>query len=392
MKNNYIIIVAAGKGKRFGLNYNKLLYEIGGKPLIYYTLKNISSSPLIKNIILVTNENDIKIMNKIVKKYNFYKVKKIIKGGKERQDSVYNGLKYIKKVEKNKSKDIFVGIHDGARINIKPYLIEKILKTAQKFNSAAAGIKIYDTVKKINNSNFVIETIPRENLILIQTPQFFKFELIYNAYTFAYKNKFYATDDVAILEFSGLKTKIVEGDNNNIKITFKEDIDKIMKDKIEYKVGYGYDVHKFIEGRKLYLGGIKIKYKYGLKGHSDADVLIHSIIDALLGAASLRDIGYHFPDTDKKYKNINSLILLKNVKNLLEENNFKIINIDSTIILEKPKLKDYIPKMKKKLCKVLDISEENLNIKATTTEGLGFTGRGEGIAVSSISNLKKFLL
>ena len=379
------LVVAAGKGKRFGLKFNKLFYEIQNKPLIYFTLKNISKCNIVDSIILIVNKQDKTKFNKIIKKYNFSKVIKIIEGGKERQDSVFNGLKFINKHFKNKK--LLTAIHDGARINISSELIRKVIKTAEKYKGAAPAAPVSDTVKEIDSDLFVKKTVPRDNLVLIKTPQIFMFNDIFNAYKSAYEKKLKVTDDVAVFEAYGKTVKIVPDNSDNIKITYKTDIENIIKKYTEYRTGFGYDVHKFTEKRKLILGGIKIPYSQGLEGHSDADVLIHAIIDALLGAAGMRDIGYHFPDSDNSFKNIKSTILLKKTYSLLLESNFNIINIDSTLILEKPKLKKFIPEMRSNIAKILNIDESKINIKATTTEGLGFTGRKEGIAAQSICML-----
>jgi 2-C-methyl-D-erythritol 4-phosphate cytidylyltransferase len=219
------IVVAAGKGERFNSKINKLLYNYNSKPLISYTLKNISKSNLVNEIILVVRKEEIKKFKKIVAKYKFKKVSAIIEGGEKRQDSVYNALLWLEK--KYKTNNFFVAIHDGARINVKPNLIKKIYYQALKYNAAVPAIKVSDTVKEIDNKNFITKTLNREKIVLVQTPQIFKFDLILNLYKKAMNEKFYSTDDSAILEKFNKKVKIVEGDFDNIKITFKEDLKRL---------------------------------------------------------------------------------------------------------------------------------------------------------------------
>ncbi len=361
------IVVAAGAGKRFGLKKNKLLYEINNRPLIYFTLSKIQNCILVDKIILVVRKKEIPVFEGIVKKYEFTKVEAIIEGGQKRQDSVYNALQYL---DKNYSKkDFFVAIHDGARINIDSELIKRAYKTALKYNSAIPVVFVRDTVKRVTKNGFVKDTIPREELALVQTPQIFKFSLIFNAYKKAYRENFYATDDAGIMEYYGRKVKVVEGSTENIKITFMEDIKSL---ETNIRVGTGFDIHKLVKGRKLFLGGIEIPFKKGLLGHSDGDVLIHSIIDALLGAAGLDDIGMLFPDSNEKYKNIRSTKLLKKTVSLIQRKGFEIENIDSVIIADEPKISEYKKRIRKELSKIIGIEEDRINIKGKRTEGVLF--------------------
>lgn len=361
------IVVAAGAGKRFGLKKNKLLYEINNRPLIYFTLSKIQNCKLVDRIILIVRKREIPIFEEIVKKYEFTKVEAIIEGGRKRQDSVYNGLQWL---DKNCSKkDLFVAIHDGARVNIDSELIESVYKTALRYNSAIPAVFVRDTVKRITKNNFVEQTIPRENLALVQTPQIFKFSLIFNAYKKAYRENFYATDDASIVEYYGRKVKVVDGLVENIKITFKVDLKSL---RTNIRVGTGFDVHKLVKDRKLFLGGIEIPFRKGLSGHSDGDVLIHSIIDALLGATGMDDIGILFPDSDEKYKNIRSTKLLKKTISLINKKGFEIENIDSVIVADEPKISKYKERIRKELGKIIGISENRINIKGKRTEGVLF--------------------
>ena len=247
-------------------------------------------------------------------------------------------------------------------------------------------------MKFIDAQNFVTYTPPRSKLVEVQTPQGFRRELLLRAYEQAAEDNFLGTDDSSLVERIGDKIKIVKSDYSNIKITTPEDLlmaESLLPDEIQPavthtaalpRIGMGYDVHKLVHDRKLILGNVKIDYELGLAGHSDADVLIHAIIDAMLGAAALGDIGQHFPDSDIRYKGIDSGELLKRVDMLIKAHGYKIGNIDSTIVAQKPKLSPYILKIRARLAEILQIDSSLISVKATTTEGLGFTGKGEGIA------------
>jgi 2-C-methyl-D-erythritol 4-phosphate cytidylyltransferase/2-C-methyl-D-erythritol 2,4-cyclodiphosphate synthase len=227
-----------------------------------------------------------------------------------------------------------------------------------------------------------------------QTPQAFKVDLLKKAYKAACDGKFYGTDDASLIERIGKKVKMIEGSYENIKITTSEDLimaEALMKkktgSKINFRSGFGYDSHRFVAGRKLVLGGAGIPFDKGLKGHSDADALIHAICDALLGAAGCGDVGRHFPDDDPEYKNISSMILLKKVKKIIEARGFSINNVDATVVMEMPKLAPYAAQMVSNIALVLDIAETSVNIKAKTNEGMGFTGRNEGAAAFATATI-----
>ncbi|MBQ8562832.1 MAG: 2-C-methyl-D-erythritol 2,4-cyclodiphosphate synthase [Firmicutes bacterium] len=225
-------------------------------------------------------------------------------------------------------------------------------------------------------------TLDRKSLFQVQTPQGFASEILREAYEQAYRDGFLGTDDASLVERLGYRIALTEGDYANIKITTREDLP------MEIRVGTGYDVHRLTEGRKLILGGVDIPYEKGLAGHSDADVMVHALMDAMLGAAGLGDIGRHFPDTDPQYKGISSLKLLQIVNQRLHEAGYELGNADVTIIAQKPKLAGYIRQMEENLAQALAADCRQINVKATTTEKLGFTGRGEGIAAEAVCIIK----
>ncbi|MCX7988385.1 MAG: 2-C-methyl-D-erythritol 4-phosphate cytidylyltransferase [Thermodesulfovibrio sp.] len=377
----HAIIVAAGLGKRFGSS-DKVFIEVKGKPIFIWSIEPFENIEKVDCIWIVTRKEMFERVEHYLGKFNIKKVSKIIEGGRERQDSVYNALKSLPE-----DTDVVL-IHDAARPLVKQELVEEVLNS---LNSSVDGvvpsISITDTVKWLKKNNLIGGTLNRGILCAIQTPQAFWYRKLISAYENAYKEGFYGTDDASLIERAGGKVIAINGNQDNIKITTKEDLSKMkaLFDNITevfkfIRVGIGYDSHKFVEGRKLIIGGVEIPYERGLSGHSDADVLIHAIIDALLGSAGLGDIGKHFPDTDLTYRDISSLILLEKTLELLKFNNVEPIWIDCTIFAEKPKMSPYIPEMLKNFKKY----GININIKAKTNEQMGFIGRQEGIAAQSV--------
>lgn len=382
MAKTSAIIAAAGRGERFGRGINKVLCEIAGKPIIAHTLDPFEDCKAIDEIIIVTGESDIEAVGEIVGRFNFRKVKSIVPGGGHRQDSVKNGLEYVT--------GGIVAIHDAARPFVTPQLIEACVEEACRAGACVAAVPVVDTIKAASSEGEIERTVDRQNLYAIQTPQTFRTELIRRAYEDAYTAGFYATDDAALVERIGGRVKIVQGSYENIKITTPSDV-KIASARLGgneiSRTGIGYDVHAFADGRKLVLGGVEIPFQMGLAGHSDADVLVHAIMDALLGAAALGDIGRHFPDSDARYRDISSLKLLEQVKELLGAHGWRVVNVDAVVICERPKIAPYTPEMTRLIAECLAISPTLVNIKGTTTEGLGFTGRGEGIAAQAVAVL-----
>ena len=300
----------------------------------------------------------------------------IVCGGSERQESVYNALQ---EVNRKRPGVEYVLIHDGARPYVNEETVLGVIKAAAENGAAAACVAMKDSVRKTFGDKSI--SVDRNDYFAVQTPQGFKKSYLIEAYDKALKEGYRGTDDASLVERAGYEVKVVDGDYQNIKITTREDLP------VESRVGTGFDVHRFETGRNLILGGVKIPYENGLAGHSDADVLLHALMDALLGAAALGDIGVHFPDTDDRYKGISSLILLSKVRELLNENFYSIGNVDITVIAQKPKISPYTEEMKSNISSVLKIEKNRINIKGTTTEKLGFTGRGEGIAAEAVCSI-----
>jgi len=375
------IIPAGGAGKRLKSHTAKQYLLLNSLPVLVHTLRVFQNSENIDEVILAVPPEDLlQIRQELVEKYFLTKVTHVVAGGNERQDSVRNCINAIQ------DKCDLVVIHDAVRPFVTERLIKNVMDSALITGAAAAGVRVKDTVKEIKKDNIVVTTVPRNNLWLTQTPQAFRFEILKEAYQKAYNEKFYGTDDASLVERMGKEVKMVEGFYENIKITTNEDMviaEAFMKSKntAGLRSGFGYDSHRFAEGRKLILGGLEIPFDKGLIGHSDADALLHAICDALLGAAGAGDIGRHFPDTDPAYKGISSMVLLEKVRKLIRKKGFSINNIDVTIVMEMPKLAPFADRMIANIADVLKMSGDSVNIKAKTNEGMGFIGRNEGVAV-----------
>ena len=374
------LIPAAGSGERFGRGVNKVFCEVAGRPVLAHTLAVFESCEAIDEIVLVTRQSDIEASRKLSGRFGFAKVRAIVAGGDERQDSVARGLEKV-------TREI-VAIHDAARPLVTREIIERSIEEAARSGACIAAVPVIDTIKSVTDGD-VTGTVDRSNLYAVQTPQTFRTELIREAYRRAYEDGVYATDDAALVERLGKRVTVVPGSYDNIKITTPADLE-IASVKLgggEVRAGIGYDVHALVEGRRLVLGGVEIEFEKGLGGHSDADVVLHAIMDALLGAASLGDIGRHFPDSDPQYKGISSLRLLERVNGLLSDAAWQVMNVDAVVVCERPKIAPLASEMSRRIADCLGIDPSRVSVKGTTTEGLGFTGRGEGIACQAVATL-----
>ena len=367
MMNNYFIILASGQSKRFNSNKPKQFIKYKNKALFEHSLDKAITSKLFKKIILVVNDK-----KQIKKKYS--KNVLIIKGGKERSDSSLIALKYIKRFKPNN-----VLIHDAARPNFTTKLLKRLIKSLQTNKASIPVISSKDSIKyKVKNQLFNLD---RKNSYLTQTPQAFKFKNIYDL-SINQKNKI--QDEASLFINNNLKIKFITGETLNNKITFKEDIQNT-----KTYFGIGFDIHRLIKGKKLYLGGIKIPFHSGLKGHSDGDVILHSVIDALLGAMRKKDIGSFFPDNKDKFKNIRSPKMLKPIVDILNTNNFHINNLDINLICEQPKVSKYRAKIINSLSNLLNLDKDLINLKGKTVEKLGLIGKENAIACEVICSISE---
>jgi 2-C-methyl-D-erythritol 4-phosphate cytidylyltransferase/2-C-methyl-D-erythritol 2,4-cyclodiphosphate synthase len=365
--NNYFIILASGQSKRFNSNKPKQFITYKNKALFEHSLDKAIISKLFKKIVLVVNDK-----KQIKKKYS--KNVLIIKGGKERSDSSLIALKYIKKFKPNN-----VLIHDAARPNFTINLLKNLIKSLKTYKASIPVISSKDSIKyKVKNQLFNLE---RKNSYLTQTPQAFRFKDIYDL---SIKQNNIIQDEATLFINNNLKIKFINGETLNNKITFKKDINNT-----KTYFGIGFDIHRLIKNKKLYLGGIKVPYHSGLKGHSDGDVILHSIIDALLGAMRKKDIGTFFPDNKNKFKNIRSPKMLKPIIEILYKNNFYINNLDINLICEKPKVSKYRTKIINSLSYLLNLDKDLINLKGKTVEKLGLIGKEKAIACEVICSISQ---
>jgi 2-C-methyl-D-erythritol 4-phosphate cytidylyltransferase / 2-C-methyl-D-erythritol 2,4-cyclodiphosphate synthase len=376
-----LIILAGGKSHRFKSNISKPYQKIAGKSLIEINLIKARQFKEIKKIILVFNRKDLKLIRSLK-----LKNVQLIAGGKNRQQSTFNALKYLIN-NKSISK---VLIHDVARPNFSEKLFRSIIRNMKNSRAVIPKIKIQDAVKQIidsSNEEYILGK-KRENLFLTQTPQAFNLKEIYQLHK---NNALKYKDDDISLYMNLNKVKFIEGEKNNFKITDKKDFENlknIYKSKIN--VGIGFDVHRLVPKKKLYLAGLKIKSSLGTLGHSDGDPVLHSITDAILGACRLGDIGQMFSDKNKKLKNIRSTILLKQVIEKIKSKAYLINNIDINIITQTPKIKNLKNKMIDSIAKLCEISKDRINIKGKTTEKLGVIGKEKAIAAEAIISVIKY--
>jgi 2-C-methyl-D-erythritol 4-phosphate cytidylyltransferase/2-C-methyl-D-erythritol 2,4-cyclodiphosphate synthase len=387
------IIVAAGVGLRFdsatlpingNSNIPKQYYKIHGKAILAYTIDALAAHSEVDKILVVINSNHEKLYFETIKelKQGNSKLLNHVIGGRERSDSVLKALEYLLKY-----KPEFVLVHDGCRPYISQDLISRIIDSVKINGAVIPVIESINTVKEVINGK-VVKTIERSKIFQAQTPQAFKFDKFLEL---ARKNKIAVTDDATIYESFGEEVHTITGELSNIKITNREDI---MSPEYIYRAGTGFDVHSFAKEQEhsfIVLGGVKIPHNQKIIAHSDGDVLIHAIIDAILGACALNDIGYYFPPTNEKYRDANSGFFLQEIVDLCKKEGFEIINIDATIICERPKILAYRDDIRKSLSLLMDLDIGRIGIKATTTEKLGFTGRSEGIAVQAIANVREVI-
>lgn len=366
------IIAAAGSGSRMGGDKPKQFLNVDGIPVIAKTYRAFANCDMIDVIYVVTGEDMMQqCKNHMVPYLDTKQLKKfggIVSGGNERQDSVYNALIAVKE----QGGVDYVLIHDAARPFVTGKIIETTVKAAESRDAAIVCVRPKDTIRTVD------ETLDRRSLMIVQTPQGFRFDLLMNAYEKAYADGYYGTDDASLVERIGVHPALVEGSYANIKLTTREDLPSVTR------IGKGFDVHRLVEERKCIIGGVDIPNKKGLLGHSDADVLTHAIMDALLGAAALGDIGRIFPDSDEQFKDADSIKMLEQVGYMIREKGYGISNIDATVICERPKISPYVEEMIENIAKALKIDSDRINVKGTTTEKLGFTGRKEGIAAEAV--------
>lgn len=376
------LIVAAGRGRRLDARIPKAFLQLGVSPLFIWSLRAFEHTEQIDQIILVVPVDYCEQAASICREAEISKLTAVVGGGERRADSVYAGLDALS----SQPPDI-IAIHDGARPFVTPDIITRTIDAVQRAGAAIAARPVTDTLKQVGADSEIVATADRSRFWQAQTPQTFRFATIYRAYGEARAQGWEATDDAALVERAGGEVVVVEDTPGNFKVTSPEDwaqAQRLVAGAGGIRVGHGYDVHPFAAERRLMLGGVEIPYDRGLAGHSDADVVLHALADALLGAAGLGDIGQHFPDTDPTLREADSAELLGEVLRLAGKAGYRPTNVDVTVIAQQPRLAPHIPQMRKRIANILQMQPQAVNIKATTTEGLGFIGRQEGIVAQAV--------
>lgn len=382
------VLLAAGNSTRMGGGRSKVLEELGGRPALCRSLEVLDRCPFIGEICLVCREQDRGDMLPLT--WGLETPVQVVPGGAQRQDSVEQGVEALTGPWE------YVAIHDGARPLVTEEVLSAVCRDAMAYGAATAAVPSKDTCKLADEAGFVAATPARDKLWAVQTPQAFSLALYRDALGKAQAAGQSYTDDCQLIEAAGGRVKLTRGDYRNLKLTTPEDllaarayIQEETEEGKTVRIGYGYDVHRLVEGRKLILAGVEVPFEKGLLGHSDADVIAHAVADALLGAAALGDIGHLFPDTDPRYAGADSLKLLAEVCRLLREKGFRVGNIDATLLAQRPKIAPYILRMRENLAAACGIAVGQVSVKATTEERLGFTGREEGMAASAVCLLEK---
>ncbi len=390
-QNSAVIIAAAGRGERLGGPQNKAFVELAGRPLVAYSLETFRNCTGIAEIILVVAPEDVERARTLLCDGGA-KSERVVAGGALRQESVAAGL-----AEVRPGIDL-VAVHDAARPFASIALVQRCLEQAALHGAAVAAAPVTDTVKDADPDGTVRATLERSRIWLAQTPQVFKRVLLEEAYRSAAAVGVMATDDAALVERLGHRIQLVQGDPGNIKITFPEDVARCEQGlrlkrsksvgRPVMRCGIGYDAHRFIEDRPLVLAGLRLRDTRGLLGHSDADVVCHAACDAMLGAIAAGDIGQHFPDSDPAYRQVSSLSLLTRTTAIVRDAGWQLENMDIVVIAEEPKLAPHIEEMRRVLAEAVGTDAARISLKGKTTEGMGFTGRGEGIAAQAIALLR----
>ncbi len=391
MEGTCALILAAGRGERFGRAGGKLWSLVGGVPVWGWAVRAFQEHPEVDHIVLVGREPELPRLREQTEPLD--KVVAVVRGGRERWESVHLGLEAVP------VQDRWVLVHDAARAAVSSELISRVLHATRRTGAAIPALRVPDTVKWVNAAGVVQQTLPRERraggetwqLMAVQTPQGFAVDILREAYQRYDFRQGAPTDDAMLVE-RFYPVSVVPGDPGNIKLTYPEDLarlEAILLEGGDTRTGFGYDVHPFAEGRRLMLGGIPIPAPRGLAGHSDADVVLHAITDALLGAAGMDDIGTHFPNTDPAYRDADSAELLRLAWAQVRERGWSLVNVDVTVLAETPRLRPHVPAMRERIASVLQVDVDRVNIKATTSERMGFIGREEGIACYAIATLRR---
>lgn len=378
------IVPAAGRGTRFGAARNKVLEPLLGRPVLRWTLEALDACPDVDAIVVAASADDFTLVRDMCGTLST--PCQVTTGGDTRQNSVRNALAEVDSE--------FVAVHDAARPLLRSDVIGRCVDTLRRYGTAVAAVPVADTLKSAPDG-VVVRTVERSGLWAAQTPQCARTDLLRAAYDTADRENFAGTDEASLLEHAGYRVHLVPGSTSNFKITTPEDM--LMAETVlsglgqaenpeppPQRVGFGYDIHRIAASRPMILGGVDFHLDYGLLGHSDADALTHAVMDALLGAAGLPDIGHLFPNTDERWRDARSVDLLQEVARRVRDAGYRVGNVDATVIAERPKIAPHVEEMRANLASAMNIHTSAVGLKATTAEGLGSLGAGQGVAAHAV--------
>ena len=373
------IIAAAGIGRRLGAGVPKQFLELDGRSILERSVAAFTSHPRVAEVIVALPAELASAPPEWLRPV------KVVAGGGRRQDSVANAFEAVAR-----EADIVL-VHDAARPFVSAEVIARTIDAAAAHGAAIAAVPATDTVKRVSHdgaAHVIVETIPRDDIYLAQTPQGFRRDILAAAVALGRRGA-EATDEAALAEQAGHRVHVVTGDPANVKITTANDLDEARRRSagIADRIGTGYDLHRLVEGRPLILGGVTVPSDRGALGHSDADVICHSVTDAVLGAACLGDIGRHFPDSDPQWKGASSIDLLRRATALTREAGYRIVNVDVVVILERPKIGPYLNNIRAGVAAAVGVQPERVSVKGKTNEGVDAVGRGEAIAAHAVALL-----
>ena len=383
----WCVLLAAGQGSRSGLDGNKVFFRWRGRSVLSRCLDVLSDAEIYDGIVLVLSERDMSDYRALAEREGACPlVRRVVFGGASRRESGYNGLCAL-------PEDVeIVSVHVAARPFVTPEIIRATVEDARRYGSGVISTPVVDTIKRIDPATRQVTTPDRAQLRAVQTPQSFNYARLMQAHERARREGLNVTDDAMVYEhaYGSVHLSDAPGAERNVKLTLPEDFRRLRAQKRPaMRIGTGYDAHRLAQGRRLVLCGVDVPHDRGLDGHSDADVAVHALMDALLGALGEGDIGRHFPDSDARYKGISSMLLLEQVMEIVRARGYRVLNADVTIVAQRPKLALYIVQMRENLAAVLGVDVECANVKATTTERMGFEGAQEGISAQAVALLEK---
>ena len=381
-----VIIAAGGVGSRMNAGINKVLLTLDGKTVFRRSMEAFRG--IADLFVIAARPADMDRIRHEAGEAQLSCPVRFVPGGDTRQQSVLNALRAAEPAA-----DDIVMVHDAARCMVDQDTIGRVYRSCLQYGSGIPAVPVADTIKECSPEGWVKNTPDRSSLFRIQTPQAFRGADLLMASVLAEKDGFTATDDASVMEHAGFSVRITEGSSRNIKLTDREDYMEantmLNQCSAGFRTGIGYDVHRLVPGRPLILCGVEIPWELGLLGHSDADVALHALMDAMLGAAAMGDIGQLFPDTDPALEGISSLKLLSITAGKMRDAGYRIVNADITISAQKPKLMPYLQHMRRNIADSAGCPLEAVSVKATTTEGLGFEGRMEGISAQAVCLIQK---